>query len=372
MPRSSCEPCCNPTELARLESSFRDAALQILCAIEANTSGGGAVSENVNVAQWGGTATTLGQKAMAASVPVVIASDQSTLGVTPNTAAQWGLFAEDSASASGDIGNLQLHVSNETLTNLVADGDYVVPASTRKGVGLTTLFADANLSGISGTAVREEDSAFPASGGLVMAGAVNNRSGVAFNSTQGDVTPHGVNDFGGQLIEYRCDLLTNSNLNPGRLEDAAFGAGDAVMMAGGVNNRSLTAFNATNGDVTPMAVDDHGRTLTAPYTDVSRYVYGNISVTAATNTSLIAAAGASTRNYVTNLSISNTGATTSLITITDGSGGATLWQSIAPAGSGSNITFTIPIRTSANTALFVTTGSASTTMYVSAAGFTGP
>jgi hypothetical protein len=31
MPRSDCEPCCNPTELARAESSFRSAVLQILC-----------------------------------------------------------------------------------------------------------------------------------------------------------------------------------------------------------------------------------------------------------------------------------------------------------------------------------------------------
>lgn len=37
---------------------------------------------NVNVAQWGGTTTSLGQKAMAASVPVAIASDQSAIPVT--------------------------------------------------------------------------------------------------------------------------------------------------------------------------------------------------------------------------------------------------------------------------------------------------
>lgn len=40
------------------------------------------VPTDTNIAKWGGTSTTLGQKAMAASVPVVIANDQSTLPVS--------------------------------------------------------------------------------------------------------------------------------------------------------------------------------------------------------------------------------------------------------------------------------------------------
>lgn len=49
------------------------------------TSGsGGGPTANVNVAQYGGTNTTLGQKAMVASMPVVIASDQSPVPVTPS------------------------------------------------------------------------------------------------------------------------------------------------------------------------------------------------------------------------------------------------------------------------------------------------
>lgn len=46
--------------------------------VAGGTGGGG----NVNVDQWGGVATTLGQKVMASSVPVVIASDQSPIPVT--------------------------------------------------------------------------------------------------------------------------------------------------------------------------------------------------------------------------------------------------------------------------------------------------
>lgn len=41
--------------------------------------GGGGGSADVNVAEWGGVATTLGQKVMASSVPVVLASNQSSV-----------------------------------------------------------------------------------------------------------------------------------------------------------------------------------------------------------------------------------------------------------------------------------------------------
>ncbi len=51
-----------------------------------STGASGGVTDNINVAQWGGTATTLGQKAASASVPVAIASDQSALTVAQATA----------------------------------------------------------------------------------------------------------------------------------------------------------------------------------------------------------------------------------------------------------------------------------------------
>jgi hypothetical protein len=47
----------------------------------ANVIGALTANQSVNLAQYGGTGVTLGQKTMAASEPVVIASDQSVLGV---------------------------------------------------------------------------------------------------------------------------------------------------------------------------------------------------------------------------------------------------------------------------------------------------
>lgn len=59
-------------------------------------------TDDVNVTQWGGVATSLGQKAMAASVPVVIASDQSTLTIQATDLDTRNLvFATDKVDISG-------------------------------------------------------------------------------------------------------------------------------------------------------------------------------------------------------------------------------------------------------------------------------
>jgi hypothetical protein len=100
-------------------------------------------------------------------------------------------------------------------------------------------------------------------------------------------------------------------------------------------------------------------------------IKGSATATTTASTSLIAAAGSGLKNYINTISIANTGTATALITLQDGSGGTVLWYTIAPPGGGSNITLPVPIATSANTALFFAAGTASTTIYVSAAGFTG-
>lgn len=76
------------------------------------TSGSGA---NVNVAQYGGVATSLGQKAMAASMPVVIASDQSAIPVTFGAGAGTGIV-QPSALKNSETTS----AANSTLTVSIA------------------------------------------------------------------------------------------------------------------------------------------------------------------------------------------------------------------------------------------------------------
>lgn len=77
---------------------------------------GGVGTSDVNILQVGGTAITLGQKTMAASLPVVIASDQSPIPVTGTIMASnpsvglTGATAPTSATEMGAVdqfGNLQ-------------------------------------------------------------------------------------------------------------------------------------------------------------------------------------------------------------------------------------------------------------------------
>lgn len=76
-----CDPCgCVSGNMN--EQVFFQSAVNLLCDIRTNTGGGGGVEADVNLNQVGGVAITLGQKAMAASIPVVIASNQSSFPVT--------------------------------------------------------------------------------------------------------------------------------------------------------------------------------------------------------------------------------------------------------------------------------------------------
>jgi hypothetical protein len=101
------------------------------------------------------------------------------------------------------------------------------------------------------------------------------------------------------------------------------------------------------------------------------FVRGSSSAAGTADVSLIVAAGAGVKNYITSISVANTGTTSTLVTLKDGSGGTTLLTTIAPALGGSNITLPIPISTSANVALFFSCSTTSTTVYVTAVGYTG-
>lgn len=69
--------------------------------VTANQGTPNATPWNQNVAQWGGTNTTLGQKTSAASVPVIIASDQSAIPVTFTAGVSVLTYFTDAAVASG-------------------------------------------------------------------------------------------------------------------------------------------------------------------------------------------------------------------------------------------------------------------------------
>lgn len=144
----------------------------------------------------------------------------------------------------------------------------------------------------------------------------------------------------------------------------------------GARARSSEIAAVANNDRSDLITDLVGKLITLPYSNPENFVYGCIStaMTATTSTSLIAAPAAGLRNYITQITVSNSHATVGTdVVIQDGSGGTTIL--VVPAAAvygGAAITFPTPLRQPTTaTALYaanVTTGAATK---VSASGYKG-
>jgi hypothetical protein len=144
---------------------------------------------------------------------------------------------------------------------------------------------------------------------------------------------------------------------------------------GGVARSSEPTAVATADRVQAM-FDLVGKMIVLPYANPENFVSGVISsaMTGTTSTSLIAAPAAGLRNYITQITVSNSHATVGTdIIIQDGSGGTTLY--VIPAAAvygGAVIPFPTPLRQPTTaTAIFcanVTTGASTK---VSASGYKG-
>lgn len=146
------------------------------------------------------------------------------------------------------------------------------------------------------------------------------------------------------------------------------------LLTGVHGQRNDAIASALGGDLSwrPLATDSAGRPLTKPYAPEESRVEGYIALTSTSLTTLVAAAGAGLRNYITDLWFANTGATTTLVTLSD-SAGSILGYTIAPTVSGSNLPGLVtPIRTGANAAFNIQAGSNTSTLYATVKGFKAP
>lgn len=200
------------------------------------------------------------------------------------------------------------------------------------------------------------------------------------NVTIGAALPAGTNAIGKLAANSDVDIgdVDVTSVTPGttatslgKAEDAAHSSGDTGVFALGVRNDAMATLTSSDGDYNPIATSKSGRLLVTP-APAETFVSGNASVAGTGDTSLVSAAGVGLKNYITNISVANTGSSATLITLKDGNAGSTLWYTIAPAGGGSNIDLEVPIVTSSNTALYFACGTSSTTVYVSASGYKAP
>lgn len=141
-----------------------------------------------------------------------------------------------------------------------------------------------------------------------------------------------------------------------------------IPVATGCRAASAAPTAVTDGQKVNLECGLEGRVVTAPYSIKEIQVRGSTgAITNTSQTSIIASAGGSLKNYITAIQCANSGASTSILTFTD----AAATVLINPAGSGGSWTFQVPLATAAATAFQVTPGTSSTSQYCSAQGFTG-
>jgi hypothetical protein len=156
-------------------------------------------------------------------------------------------------------------------------------------------------------------------------------------------------------------------------EDAGHTTADKGVFILGVRNDTVASFTSANLDYSPHATDSAGRILTKPFSAEASRIEGYASVVSTSVTTLVAAAGAGLKNYITDIILANTGATTTLVTFRSGGGTSVLGYGIAPAGGGSNmIGFATPMRTLANETFDFQATSASSILFAKVSGFKAP
>lgn len=126
-----------------------------------------------------------------------------------------------------------------------------------------------------------------------------------------------------------------------------------------------------NGDRTDATSDLDGTLLVRNQFPLGDLLSERVTNTDGTSTAFTNfGATASTRNYVTAITVYNSSATAGYIDFRDGTGGSVLYTVPIPAGGGAVLCSNNPLfRTSANTALAYDVSGALTTVYISISGF---
>jgi hypothetical protein len=122
-------------------------------------------------------------------------------------------------------------------------------------------------------------------------------------------------------------------------------------------------------DRTDLYAGVDGVLITRPHSNLEDLVSGTADITDGSSTSVIAAAGAGVKVYVSDIIISNSSASAVTVTIRDGAAGSVKATIMVPAGAPVHKTLQCPIAFSANTAVCADPSAAASTVSVTLAGF---
>jgi hypothetical protein len=268
-----------------------------------------------------------------------------TLAAGTNTNEVVGDVAHDAVAAGNPL-LTGAYASAAAPTDVSGDGDAVRLWALRSGAqAVQPTFAGVlgvAGNGASGTGVQRVTLANDSTGVLATVATVTTVSTLS-TLTGGGIAHDGV-DSGNPI---KVGLKAKSSPK-GLTLVAADDRSDAFCDLDGIQ---MVKLGTSNADIVSEAVSN---------TDGASTAFTNFS------------AVASTKNYVTAISIYRTdaGSTPAYVDFRDGTAGSVLWRAVLPPNGGSVITSAIPLfKTSANTALAFDVSAALSTVYISVSGF---
>jgi len=336
-----------------------------------------------------------GQAVMAASAPVVIASNQTSIPVAATLEAETTKVIGTVNIAAGQTIGI---TANSSVNNAQINGVTPLMGNGTTGTGSqrvtiasdNTPFAVKTDQTTHGTTdlvaadnVKINGEALLAGNGTT--GTGSQRVTIASDNTpfavKTDQTTHGTTDLvaadvtkiGGTAI---VTGGTNGSQAIGGIQahDAADSGNNPVKIGARAVSSEPTA--VSTGDIANMLTDLVGKLIVLPYANPENFVSGAITtaMTGTTSTSLVAAPAAGLRNYITTIIVSNAHATVGTdVVIQDGSGGTTLMTIPAAAVyGGAVINLPVPLRQPTTaTAIYCANVTTGASVKVSAVGYKG-
>ncbi len=263
--------------------------------------------------------------------------------VTPGTGATNLGKAQDSPAGATDSGVANLMVQTSTLAALgQADNDYIVQRGDKYGNTWVSM----------GTKIDPVNDAI-----LVYQGSIFATTAV------------------GSIISLNVGSVITIQQAPSIVgtyaEDSGHTTADKGLFALGVRNDTMASVASADLDYTINAVDSQGRTIVKPFTPNDGTLIEYQGSVVSGSVQLIQASAIGKRNYVTDISMSNTGATTTLLTL-QGGDTSILGQYIVPTGGGSNLQgINIPLRTTLSQDLAFKVSPSSSVVYINVRGYQG-
>lgn len=294
------------------------------------------------------------------------------------TTASGIMKAENAVANDGDSGVAVWSVRNEGYQDFGnANLDYNPFATYRSGALMVNLDYSALGASDIGVPYALEDGAIANGKALMMAGGVNNRSGTAYNTTNGDATPFGVGDFGNSFSTLYFDAtIFDGGVSPIGKEDRALNGSDALVMTG-VRWLGTGAFGSpagtANDAVYPDTDSENRLAVNAWGAQPGNFWQSCGTATASTADVAIIAADVSNRTYVGTITCKNTAAATATsIDFKDGTtiiavGGVN--QMAAGSAGTFTVTFNPPLRGTSNTAFNFATNVSTSSVTCCGSGF---